>query len=119
MNNQLLSFGAIAILIYFFLFVTFSRASDTLETIQIDTTNITDKIIATYKNVDILEETEWCEPEKIENVDVIVKTEESGLYKIVFTKEKLGTVEILLIEGVMVKIFSHDNNKLLKTYGRI
>lgn len=119
LKNQLLSFSVISILIFFFLLVAFSPASDTLETIQTDTTDSTDNIVATYKNVDILEVTEWCEPEKIENVDVVVRTQNSGPLKIVYTKKDQSKCEITLVEGVTVKIFSHIDKKLLKTYGKI
>lgn len=117
MKNKLFLFGVIAILIYLFLFVTSSRASDTLETIQTDTTENTDTIVATYNNVDIVEETEWGAREKTENVDVVVKTKDSGPFVIIVTKGKHSTCEIRLIKGVIVKIFSHDTNKLLDVYG--
>jgi hypothetical protein len=71
-----------------------------------------------YTNVNVVLETEWMEPEEVNNVDVVVLALSDGSKQIVLFRKYEKIMEITVIDGVKVKIFDADNGKLLKTFSK-
>ena len=71
-----------------------------------------------YTNVNVRLETEWADPEEVQNVDVVVLALSDGSKQIVLFRKYEKIMEITVIDGVKVKIFDADNGKLLKTYSK-
>jgi len=71
-----------------------------------------------YTNVNVVLETEWMEPEEVNNVDVVILALSDGSKQIVLFRKYEKIMEITVIEGVKVKIFDADNGKLLRTFSK-
>ena len=71
-----------------------------------------------YTNVNVVLETEWMDPEEVNNVDVVVLALSDGSKQVVLFRKYEKIMEITVIEGVKVKIFDADNGKLLKTFSK-
>ena len=78
--------------------------------------NLSDNIIPTYTHVDVVLEMDWSESEKNENVNVFVKKNNNTPVSIIILREGQNNCEILIIPGVVIKIFNHNTGKLLKTF---
>jgi hypothetical protein len=75
-----------------------------------------DKPIKTdYENVDVFIECSWGVNDNMQQVNVKDKSDSNNPHLIVIKRD--GThQEIFLIKGIVVRIFDHNNHKLLKTY---
>jgi len=71
-----------------------------------------------YTDVNVVMETEWTDPEQVNNVDVVVLALSDGTKQIVLFRKYEKIMEISVIDGVKVKIFDSDNGKLLKTFSK-
>lgn len=71
-----------------------------------------------YINVKVVLETEWMEPEEVNNVDVIILALSDGSKQVVLFRKYEKIMEITVIEGVKVKIFDAENGKLLRTFSK-
>jgi len=68
-----------------------------------------------YENVDVFVECEWGDNENMILATVFDKTDTENPYLLIFKNN--GThQEVLLIKGIIVRIFDHDSGILLKTY---
>ena len=69
-----------------------------------------------FENVDVVVETAWGTSEKTENVDVLVLfNNDEKPTGMVLARKKQKLSEIMLIEGVTVKLIDHETKKVLKT----
>jgi len=75
----------------------------------------TEKVVPTYKNVDVVIETDWAEPDKSENVDVIIKSGDKKTTGLIIIYRDFQRCEITLIPGIVVRIYAHKTGKLIKT----
>ncbi len=90
-----------------FTFVSFLHAGEN-DYVTIDEPN--------FENVDVVVETAWGTSEKTEGVDVLVlfNNDEKPI-GMVLAKKKRKLSEIMLVEGVTVKLIDHDTQQVLKT----
>ena len=90
-----------------FVFVSFLHAGEN-DYVTIDEPN--------FENVDVVVETAWGTTETTENVDVRVlfdKDEKpSGL---VLARKKQKLSEIMIVDGVTVKLIDHETKEVLRT----
>ncbi len=90
-----------------FIFVPFLYAGEN-DYVTIDEPN--------FENVDVIVETAWGTSEKTENVDVLVlfnnDEKPAGL---VLARKHRKLSEIMIVEGVTVKLIDHETQKVLKT----
>ena len=88
--------------------------SDTTKT---DTTikDTVKKALPDFKNVDVVVETEWSDPEKTSNVDVYVHLKDEHPH-IIMSPNNHKQCEIRIIKGITVKILNPKTGKLLKKY---
>ncbi len=107
MKNLTLSFCAMMVLCGI-LFQT-GPASAQIEAPEPDTTK--------YKNVDIVVNYGWGEPERDNGVDVVVNYKNKKPQKVIIIKGKHRHCEITLSEDVVVKIYDHESGEQLKTLG--
>lgn len=68
-----------------------------------------------YENVDVVVETSWGTNEKTEGVDVLVLQKNEKPTGLILAKKRQRLSEIMLVEGVTIKIIDHDTGKVLKT----
>jgi hypothetical protein len=68
-----------------------------------------------YENVDVFIECDWGANENMVQATVFDKTKSENPHLLIYEKSGLHD-EVLLIEGIIVRIFDHDSSKLLKTY---
>ena len=90
-----------------FVFVSFLHAGEN-DYVTIDEPN--------FENVDVVVETAWGTSETTENVDVLVlfdKDEKPAGMVLARKKQKLS--EIIIIEGVTVKLIDHQTKEVLRT----
>lgn len=95
----------------------------TVNAMVISDTTITDttikdtikKVLPDFKNVDVVVETEWSDPEKTSNVDVYIHLKDEHPH-ITMTPDSHKQCEIRIIKGITVKILDHKTGKLLKKY---
>jgi hypothetical protein len=68
-----------------------------------------------FENVDVFVECDWGDNENMVSSNVFDKTGTENPYLLIFKNN--GTLqEVLLVKGIIVRIFDHDSGKLLKTY---
>lgn len=68
-----------------------------------------------YENVDVVIETAWGTSEKTEDVNVLILQKNEKATGVVLAKKRQKLSEIMLVEGVTVKIIDHETGKVLKT----
>jgi hypothetical protein len=74
------------------------------------------KIEPSFKNVNVLVETEWGSTDKREGVDVYVKVKGKKPYEIEMRKGELQKCCVTLMSGVTVKILDPKTGRVLKKY---
>jgi hypothetical protein len=73
------------------------------------------KVLPDFKNVDVVVETEWGDPEKTTNVDVYVHLKDEHPH-ITMTPNSHKQCEIRIIKGITIKILDPTTGTLLKKY---
>ena len=96
----------ISTILVIFVFVSFLQAGEE-DYVSVDEPN--------FDNVDVVVETEWGTSEKTEGVDVLVLFNNEKPTGLVLAKKRVKLSEVMLVEGVVVKLYDHDTGKLLKT----
>ena len=100
-------FNYILTVLFLLIFVPFLYAGEN-DYVTIDEPN--------FENVDVVVETAWGTSETTENVDVLVlfdKDEKPAGMVLARKKQKLS--EIIIIEGVTVKLIDHETKAVLRT----
>lgn len=68
-----------------------------------------------YKNVDVLINYGWGDPERINNVNAIIKMEKKVAVAVIVEKPGGTKIEFTLKYGIVIKLFDHKTGKLLRT----
>ena len=71
-----------------------------------------------YENVDVVMELAWGDPVTTEDVDLIVITHNDEPVQVVIMRKKKKLTEITLMDGVVVKVYNHENGQLLATISK-
>jgi len=100
-------FQLLPYVILFFAFVVYAHAGGS------DYVSLSDP---NYENVDVVIETAWGTTEKTESVDVLVVNVNDEPAQLILARKKQKLSEISLMDGVVIKIYNHDNGELIKTY---
>jgi len=72
----------------------------------------------TYENVDVVLELAWSDADTTVAVNVIVVKLNEEPVQIVLLRKKTKLNEITLIDGVVVKVYNHENGQLLATFSK-
>ncbi len=100
-------FDYILTVLLLFTFVSFLHAGEN-DYVTIDEPN--------FENVDVVVETAWGTSEKTEEVDVLVLfNNDEKPTGMVLARKKRKLSEIMLVEGVTVKLIDHETKQVLKT----
>lgn len=105
-------------LFFIFIFLQFGQAINPVHNLQIPEIITAADTVAKapdYKGVNVVVETEWSDPEKINKVDVYVEYEKNQPNKLLLQGEN-RKCEIILISGMDVKIIDPASGKLLKIF---
>ena len=68
-----------------------------------------------FENVDVFIECDWGANENMVQAKVFDKTKAENPYLLIINNNGTND-EVLLIKGIIVRIFNHESGKLLKTY---
>jgi hypothetical protein len=71
-----------------------------------------------YENVDVVMELAWSDAVTTEAVDIIVITHNEEPVQVVLLRKKKKLTEITLMDGVVVKVYNHENGELLATFSK-
>jgi hypothetical protein len=68
-----------------------------------------------YENVDVFVECDWGTNENMVQAKVFDKSKTENPFLLIYKNNGVHD-ELLLIKGIIVRIFDHESGKLLKTY---
>ena len=77
-----------------------------------------DKWDPTYENVDVVMELAWADAETTLAVDLIVVKQNEEPVQIILLRNKTKLSEITLMDGVVVKVYDHENGQLLAIFSK-
>ncbi len=72
----------------------------------------------TYENVDVVLELAWADAETTLAVDIVVVKQNEEPVQIVLIRKKTKLSEITLMDGVVVKVYDHENGQLLAIFSK-
>jgi hypothetical protein len=69
-----------------------------------------------YPNVDVTIETDWSDPEKIENVNLEIKYVNDQPVSLHYHDELNEKIDIRIINGMKIKVIDHATKEVIKVF---